>query len=183
MVKDKLERSCARVGLYSSHLTTWRRQRQAGQLAALTDNKRGRKSAPANPLSGEVERLRRENERLSQRLQQAELMINIKKSLGDLKHHAGDEQQRQQRLMRVVEQLAPSLGVAPVCTGLGVSRASYYRQQKPKGEPKPKPNAYSHNFGLMSTFGDPGQTRKIGRSALTPPKSRGLHTASTPQPN
>ncbi len=68
-----------REGLYSSHLTTWRRQRQAGQLAALTDNKRGRKSTPENPLSAEVERLRRENERLSQRLQQAEVMIDIQK--------------------------------------------------------------------------------------------------------
>lgn len=68
-----------REGLYSSHLTTWRRQRQAGQLAALSDNKRGRKPTPTNPLSAEVERLRRENERLSQRLQQAELIIGIQK--------------------------------------------------------------------------------------------------------
>jgi transposase len=68
-----------REGLYSSHLTTWRRQRQAGQLAALSDNKRGRKPTPSNPLSAEVERLRRENERLNQRLQQAELIIDIKK--------------------------------------------------------------------------------------------------------
>jgi transposase-like protein len=69
-----------REGLYSSHLTTWRRQRQGGQLAALTDNKRGRKPTPENPLSTEVERLRRENERLSQRLQQAELIIDIQKN-------------------------------------------------------------------------------------------------------
>lgn len=68
-----------REGLYSSHLTTWRRQRQAGQLAALRDNKRGRKSIAINPLSAEVDRLRRENERLSQRLQQAELIIDIQK--------------------------------------------------------------------------------------------------------
>lgn len=68
-----------REGLYSSHLTTWRRQRQAGQLAALSDNKRGRKPTPVNPLTAEVERLRRENQRLSQRLQQAELVIDIQK--------------------------------------------------------------------------------------------------------
>jgi transposase-like protein len=68
-----------REGLYSSHLTCWRRQRQAGQLAALSDNKRGRKPSPDTPLSAEVERLRRENERLSQRLQQAEVMIEIQK--------------------------------------------------------------------------------------------------------
>ncbi len=47
--------------------------------------------------------------------------------------------------MHAVEQLAPTLGVAPVCAGLGVSRASYYRKQqsqrvpKPKLKPKPKP--------------------------------------------
>jgi len=68
-----------REGLYSSHLTTWGRQREAGQLAALTDNKRGRKPTPANPWNAEVERLRRENERLSHRLQQAELIIDIPK--------------------------------------------------------------------------------------------------------
>ena len=68
-----------REGLYSSHLTTWRRQRQAGQLAALTDNKLGRKPTPVNPLKAEVERLCRENQRLNQRLQQAELVIDIQK--------------------------------------------------------------------------------------------------------
>lgn len=68
-----------REGLYSSHLTTWRRQRQVGQLAALTDNKRGRKPTPENLLSSELEQLRRENERSSQRLQQAELIIDIQK--------------------------------------------------------------------------------------------------------
>lgn len=41
--------------------------------------------------------------------------------------------------MNAVEQLAPTIGVAPVCAGLGVSRASYYRKQKSKQEPKPKP--------------------------------------------
>lgn len=41
--------------------------------------------------------------------------------------------------MHAVEQLAPTMGVAPVCAGLGVSRASYYRKQKDKQDPKPKP--------------------------------------------
>ena len=40
--------------------------------------------------------------------------------------------------MQAVKQLAPSMGIAPVCAGLGVSRASYYRKQKPKQQPKPK---------------------------------------------
>ena len=41
--------------------------------------------------------------------------------------------------MSAVEQLAPTIGVAPVCEGLGVSRASYYRKQKSKQDPQPKP--------------------------------------------
>lgn len=68
-----------REGLYSSHLTTWRRQRQQGQLAALSPHKRGRKSKPVNPLSKEVERLRRENQRLLQRMEQLELLVDIQK--------------------------------------------------------------------------------------------------------
>ena len=39
-----------------------------------------------------------------------------------------------------MKQLAPDVGIAPACAGLGVSRASYYRKQKPQGEPKPKAN-------------------------------------------
>lgn len=73
-----------REGLYSSHLTTWRRQRQAGQLAALRDDKRGRKAVAANPLSAEVERLQRENQRLTQQLAQAELIIEIQKKVSRL---------------------------------------------------------------------------------------------------
>src|SRR5512135_3796031 len=35
-----------REGLYSSHLTTWRHQRQRGELQGLTPAKRGRKTDP-----------------------------------------------------------------------------------------------------------------------------------------
>lgn len=44
--------------------------------------------------------------------------------------------------MAAVVQLAPRVGVAPACTGLGVSRASYYRQhqlQTQQSKPKAKP--------------------------------------------
>jgi len=55
-----------REGLYSSHLTTWRRQRDRGQLAGLTPKKRGRKP---DPQAVELARLQRENERLKARLE------------------------------------------------------------------------------------------------------------------
>jgi putative transposase len=41
--------------------------------------------------------------------------------------------------MTAAQQLAPAVSIASACAGLGVSRASYYRQQKPKGEPNSKP--------------------------------------------
>jgi transposase-like protein len=68
-----------REGLYSSHLTCWRRQRQQGQMAALSEHKRGRTSEPVNPLAAEVEQLRRENHRLLKRMEQLELLVDIQK--------------------------------------------------------------------------------------------------------
>lgn len=68
-----------REGLYSSNLKRWRRQRGEGTLAGLTPKKRGRKETLRNPLQGENERLHKENERLTNRLKRAELIIDIQK--------------------------------------------------------------------------------------------------------
>ena len=70
-----------REGLYSSHLTTWRRQQAAGQLAGLAAKPRGPKP---NPEAEELKRLRKENERLQRRLQQAEAIIEAQKKLSQL---------------------------------------------------------------------------------------------------
>ena len=70
-----------REGLYSSHLTTWRRQREAGELAGLKPKKRGRKK---DEDAVELARLRRENERLRKQLDQAELIIAAQKKLARL---------------------------------------------------------------------------------------------------
>jgi transposase-like protein len=67
-----------REGLYSSHLSTWRRQREAGQLASLAAQKRGRKT---DPQVTELARLQRENARLQAQLQRAELIIDAQKKL------------------------------------------------------------------------------------------------------
>ena len=73
-----------REGLYSSQLSTWRNQRQKGQLQALADNKRGRKATIPHPVQKELEQLRRENQRLRHTLQQAELIIDIQKKASQL---------------------------------------------------------------------------------------------------
>lgn len=72
-----------REGLYSSHLTTWRRQRQQGELEGLTPKKRGRKPT-ADPLAEENRRLRAENARLVRQLQQAETIIDVQKKVSTL---------------------------------------------------------------------------------------------------
>jgi transposase-like protein len=43
-----------REGLYSSHLTTWRKQRDQGQLQGLAPQKRGRKPEPQAAELGPV---------------------------------------------------------------------------------------------------------------------------------
>lgn len=69
-----------REGLYSSALTQWRRQYQAGALQALKDDKRGRRRT-RDARDQELERLHRENERLNKKLRQAELIIEIQKKV------------------------------------------------------------------------------------------------------
>jgi transposase-like protein len=73
-----------REGLYSSYLTTWRRQRDEGALSGLTSKRRGRKAKPQNPLADENERLRRENQRLNEQLRQAELVIDVQKKVSEM---------------------------------------------------------------------------------------------------
>jgi len=71
-----------REGLYSSQLATWRRQREAGVLQAMTPKKRGRK-ASLDAKDVEIAALRRENERLQKQLEQAELIIGAQKKLAE----------------------------------------------------------------------------------------------------
>jgi len=73
-----------REGLYSSHLTTWRKQRDEGALQGLGPRKRGRKPKRKDPIALEVERLRRENQRLSERLRQAETIIEVQKKVSEM---------------------------------------------------------------------------------------------------
>ncbi len=73
-----------REGLYASNLNTWRTQRERGVLSALTPKKRGRKESVRNPLIAENEKLRRDNERMTNRLRQAEIIIDIQKKVSEI---------------------------------------------------------------------------------------------------
>ena len=73
-----------REGLYSSHLTTWRRQREHGALVALAPKKRGRSAAAVSPLARRVAELERDKARLERRLRQAEAIIDAQKKLAEI---------------------------------------------------------------------------------------------------
>jgi transposase len=73
-----------REGLYSSHLTTWRAQRQQGTLDALAPKKRGRKTRANDPALEKSRCLERENKQLRERLRQAEVIIDIQKKVAEI---------------------------------------------------------------------------------------------------
>lgn len=68
-----------REGLYSSHLTNWRRQRERGELG-----RKQRTQPGADPMVKEVAQLRQENARLQARLERAETIIEVQKKLSAL---------------------------------------------------------------------------------------------------
>jgi len=73
-----------REGLYSSNLTTWRKQRSQGILNSLSPKQRGRKAKEKNPLGVRVAELERENQRLRHKLRQAETIIEVQKKVSQL---------------------------------------------------------------------------------------------------
>jgi transposase-like protein len=73
-----------REGLYSSHLSHWRRERDAGELAGLAPKKRGRKGKRKGKEEKELERLRREKAELQERLEKAETVIDVQKKVSRL---------------------------------------------------------------------------------------------------
>ena len=68
-----------REALYSSQLSTWRRERDAGALQAL-GRQRGRKTK-STPDARRVAALEAKNARLERELEQARLIIEVQKKL------------------------------------------------------------------------------------------------------
>ena len=70
-----------REGLYSSHLTNWRRQREEGALRDLRARRRGPSPRPIDPR---VKQLEAENRRLQRKLQRAETIISLQKKVAEI---------------------------------------------------------------------------------------------------
>jgi len=70
-----------REGVYSSSLSTWRRQREVADLAALAPQKRGPKSDPARVDALQIAQLTRERDKLRVELGKAQLVIEVQKKV------------------------------------------------------------------------------------------------------
>jgi transposase-like protein len=73
-----------REGVYSSSLSTWRKQRKAAELAALAPHKRGPKPAADQDQVLQIAQLRRDNDRLQSRLDKALFVIEVQKKVAAL---------------------------------------------------------------------------------------------------
>ena len=76
-----------REGLYSSSLTSWRRQVAQG----LIPKKRGPVTQKADPHIRRIAELERENEKLTHKLKQAELIIDVQKKVAELLKGSSEE--------------------------------------------------------------------------------------------
>jgi transposase-like protein len=73
-----------REGLYSSHLTVWRRERERGELEALAPKKRGPKAAAPDARDRRIGDLERELARVTARAERAETLVEIQKKVASL---------------------------------------------------------------------------------------------------
>jgi transposase len=73
-----------REGLYSSNVTTWRAQRERGELLGLTPKRRGPAAKAQNPLAPKVAALEREVTRYKARAERAEALVELQKKVAEL---------------------------------------------------------------------------------------------------
>jgi transposase-like protein len=69
-------------GLYSSHLTLWRKERREGSLQALGGHRGPKTKKTSEQLK--IEKLERENTRLRRKLDHAEKILSVQKKLSEV---------------------------------------------------------------------------------------------------
>ena len=125
-----------REGLYSSHLSSWRKAAREGSLWGLA-KKRGPRPSGGKREAKKVRKLERENARLREELRKARIIIRCPgKSCGA----AGREPRGREALLSAARGLAGHVGVRAACKALGVARATFYCRRRPKtGQRQPRP--------------------------------------------
>lgn len=84
-----------REGLYSSHIDAWKKQRDEGARAALSQ-KRGRKPDPERAMAKENERLQRQVAQLEKKLKRAHVIIEVQKKVAQALKELEDESAEQE---------------------------------------------------------------------------------------
>jgi transposase-like protein len=121
-----------REALYSSQLTGWRREREAGALLEALGRRRGRK-ARSSPEQKRVAALEARNARLERELEQARLIIEVQKKTVHATGAAhGRGQAHRERILSAVAELAPQIATRRVLRALGASHATWYRRRAPR---------------------------------------------------
>ena len=73
-----------REGLYSSHLTQWRRERDEGKLTGPAPKRRGPKARPHDPTAEKLAAAERENARLKGENAKLRLICDVQKQVSSL---------------------------------------------------------------------------------------------------
>lgn len=73
-----------REGLYSSHLSNWRKARREGALRGLRSKKRGAKPKANNPLEPKVRELEAKVSRLEKELHKAHTILDVQEKVSGL---------------------------------------------------------------------------------------------------
>ncbi len=83
-VPGEVGRLLRREGLYSSHLTAWRKARRSGALRGLASKKRGVKPKARNPLEPKVRQLEAQVVRLEAELRKAHTILDVQEKVAGL---------------------------------------------------------------------------------------------------
>jgi transposase len=73
-----------REGLYTSHLSAWRRARERGEISGLAPKKRGRKARQRHERDERIVELERDVQKLKKRAERAEALVEIQKKVSQL---------------------------------------------------------------------------------------------------
>lgn len=117
-----------REGIYSSHLATLRKQRQAAATSQQLEHKRGPKVDATTAQERKVRDLEAEVARLRDKLAKADLIINVQKTFDP----AGTEHHRHAERAEVIsaaDNLVGEVGVAAACRALRLPRSALYRHR------------------------------------------------------
>jgi transposase-like protein len=111
-----------REGLYSSNLTLWRSQVNKG----LIPKKRGPQTRKPDPQTRRIAELEWENAKLTHKLKQAELIIDVQKKWPNSSKEAT------RRSHECGVSLNNDVGISAACSAPDVPRAGFYRWRTPK---------------------------------------------------